>query len=241
LAENYPDDFLGLEQRAQAVVIKALLAHRATIPFDARALVEEVFNPAHANGGRVGKRHIRRLYGLGVPAVDETMACITNRATLWGAGSLGAGDAVNFSLPLPVSLSGRPGLRHFTVTLAWLTPIKPGRNVYRTVRLTVEEPNDLQRILTKSVPGQTDRRTAERGTLFHRQWQGAAARRFADGEALIIPVVRKLDPNVGDELPELIPFGLAVSFETQDQTIPVYDEVRAAVAIEPRVPIESPV
>jgi len=147
LIANYPDDFLALEGRAQALVVKALLIHRSTVPSDARALVEEVFA-----GGRQRNNHVHRLYGFGVPSVDESVACLTSRATLWGVGSIGAGDALNFQFPLPAALSGRAGLRRLTVTLAWFTPIIPGRSAYRSVRLTVEEPIDASDILKQAVP-----------------------------------------------------------------------------------------
>jgi hypothetical protein len=236
LVANYPDDFLALEGRAQALVVKALLIHRSTVPSDARALVEEVFA-----GGRQRNNHVHRLYGFGVPSVDESVACLTSRATLWGVGSIGAGDALNFQFPLPAALSGRAGLRRLTVTLAWFTPIIPGRSVYRSVRLTVEEPIDASDILKQAVPGQPGRRMVERGTLFHRQWKGTAASRFEAESALIIPLVRKPDPITAHDLPELIPFGIAASFETADQAIPVYEEVKARLAIQAGVHVPLPV
>lgn len=236
LVANYPDDFLAIERRAQALVVKALLIHRSKVPSDARALVEEVFA-----GGRQRNNHVRRLYGFGVPSVDESVACLTSRATLWGVGSIGAGDALNFRFPLPAALSGRAGLRHLTVTLAWFTPIIPGRNAYRSVRLTVDEPIDASDIVKKPVPGQASRSMVERGTLFHRQWKGSAARRFEAESTLVIPVVRKLDPNTANDLPELIPFGITASFETADLAIPVYEEVKARLAIQAGIRVPLPV
>lgn len=233
VAEIYPDEFLALDGRAQALVVKALLTHRSSISLEARTIFEDVFTGA----GRERNNHLRRFYGFGVPSADESVACITSRATLWGAGSLGAGDAVDFRLPLPDSVSDKRGLRLLTVTLAWFTPIIPGRSAYRSVRLTVDEPKGESQIAKQAAKGQAERLMVERGTLFHRQWHGTAAHRFNGGSELIIPVVRKLDPNITQDLPELIPFGVAASFETSDVDIPVYEEVRQGLIIQTGVPV----
>jgi hypothetical protein len=166
------------------------------------------------------------------PDVDEVLGCIGSRATLWGEGVIGENEAKVFSLPLPVSLSGVRGPRKLSVTLAWFTPVQSGRRAYRGVRLKVEEP-EYKAICTRALDGQPDRKP--RGTIYHRFWEGMAARNFVAGDTVELRVAR--DPDQGDQLPDLIRFGLAATLETDDDTLPIYEEVRAPLAVQPRVPV----
>jgi hypothetical protein len=195
-------------------------------------MIHSVFGPPGRQYGRQRTANVLRHFGFGVPDIDEVLGCIASRATLWGTGAVGENDGQLFKLPLPISLSAHYGVRRVSVTLAWFTPVQPGRRAYKGVRLKVEEP-DFKSVCSKALAGQAERKP--RGTIYHRVWEGTAARRFVAGQALELRVSR--DPDQGDELPDLVQFGLAATVEVEDGDVPVYEEVRAQITVKPRVPV----
>jgi Subtilase family len=232
LEAAYDVNFTAFPSHARAVVVKALLVHRASIPDESRAMIHDVFGPAERQNGRQRTANVLRHFGFGVPDVDEVRGCIASRATLWATGAVGENDGQLFKLPLPISLSGHYGVRRLSVTLAWLTPVQSGRRAYKGVRLKVEEP-EFKSVCSKALSGQSE--SKPRGTIYHRVWEGTVARRFVAGEALELRISR--DPDQGDELPDLVQFGLAATIETADVGVPVYEEVRAQLRVQPRVPV----
>lgn len=235
LEAAYPGEFAPLSLRHKALLIKALMAHRARVPEDGRELIEEVFGPSEPKLHARRASNVFKMLGLGIPQLDETIACLESRATLWGTGSVAADDARLFKLPLPICLSGHAGLRSLSVTVTWFTPVTPGRRAYRSVRLTVEEPDDahLRVLLTKPTPFQPDRKRVERGTIFHRSWEGASARAFAEKSNFELRVARKLDPF--DDLPDTVDFAVVASLEVDDQALEIYNQVRAPLLVKPVV------
>jgi hypothetical protein len=212
--------------------------HRAEIPDESRQFIEEIFGPSDRDKAQQRASNVLRLFGFGVPKIDEVIGCIESRATLWGYGSLGQDDARVFRLPLPASLADRRCPRSVSVALAWFTPITPGRRAYRSVRLIVEEPERLDLIATKPKPGQPDRKRVERGTLFTRTWIGTAPRSFAEGDQLELRVARKPDPFY--DLPDSVEFALVVTLEAE-ASLPIYEEVKAPLAVKPAIAIPVPV
>ena len=231
----YPTEFAPLSLRHKALLIKALMAHRARVPDDGRTLIEEVFGPQEPKLHARRASNVFKMLGLGVPRIDETICCLEQRATLWGTGFVAADDARLFKLPLPECLSGHPGLRSLSVTVTWFTPVTPGRRAYRSVRLTVEEPDDahLRLLLTKPTPHQPDRKRVERGTIFHRSWEGAAARKFAEKTNFELRVARKLDPF--DDLPDTVDFAIVASLEADEEALKIYTQVREPLQVKPIV------
>ena len=231
----YPTEFAPLSLRHKALLIKALMAHRARVPDDGRTLIEEVFGPQEPKLHARRASNVFKMLGLGVPRIDETIGCLEQRATLWGTGFVAADDARLFKLPLPECLSGHPGLRSLSVTVTWFTPVTPGRRAYRSVRLTVEEPDDahLRLLLTKPTPHQPDRKRVERGTIFHRSWEGAAARKFAEKTNFELRVARKLDPF--DDLPDTVDFAIVASLEADEEALKIYTQVREPLQVKPIV------
>ncbi len=231
----YPTEYVPLSLRHKALLIKALLAHRAQMPDDGRELIEEMFGPSEPKLHARRASNVFKMLGLGVPRLDETIGCLDSRATLWGTGFLAADDARAFKLPLPACLSDHPGLRSLSVTVTWFTPVTPGRRAYRSVRLTVEEPEDahLRVLLTKPTPHQPDRKRVERGTIFHRSWEGAAARAYAEKTSFELRVARKLDPF--DDLPDTVDFAIVASLEADDENLQIYSQVQAPLLVKPVV------
>jgi Subtilase family len=241
LLQAYPDEYGSMHLRYKALLIKALLLHRCEIEPDARKLVESVFGPTgqHRHGKRAD--NVFRMFGLGVPRIDEVTACLGNRATLWGTGSLGADGGLQFELPLPICLAGQAGYRKLSVTLVWFTAVTTGRRAYRSERLIVEEPSPdrLKQVLTRSTKYQPDTNRASRGTVFSRSWDGKGARTFVDGTDFLLRVVRK--PDSLDDLPDTTEFAFAATLEAADMALPIYEQVRAHIAIKPAVVVPVPI
>ncbi|MBL8550506.1 MAG: S8 family serine peptidase [Hyphomonadaceae bacterium] len=233
----YGDRFLDLSGERKALVVKALLTHRARWPQPETQTVLEVFGPTDPRRHQQQKLNLMRLFGFGIADIEEALGCIDSRATLWGDGEVTENDAAVFRLPLPVSLSGLVIPHSVTATLAWFSPVLPGRRAYKSVRLTVEEPPG-QRLNTLGVAAardMCDRKQTERGTTFHRRWVGERVAQIAAGEALEFRVARKPDRDDSiDETP--VAFGLAVSIEAVGE-VPIYNEVNAQVEVHPEVTI----
>lgn len=227
----YGTQFAGLPRRVRAAIVKALLVHRATIPDHGRTFIESIFGPVGERLHARRKKNLQRLFGFGVANVDESLACIDNRATLWGYGVVGENEGLIFDLPLPVEIFGNRSVRTVTATLAWLSPVVPGRRAYKSVRLQIEEP-DIAPIGIKPSSGQAEQRTTMRGTVFHRCWSGGTLRRAAQGTLQLV-VSRR--PDTDDDAPDQVPFGIAVSIESADPSVPIYERVRERVALKPSV------
>ncbi|WP_271164904.1 S8 family peptidase [Brevundimonas intermedia] len=233
LVDAYGEVFTNLHRARQALILKALLVHRATVPPESRELIHQVFGPADARLHQRRSANVRRLFGYGFPDWSEATACLASRATLWGHGTLGVDEGRSFVLPIPAALFGNRTVRRVTATLAWFTPIDIGRRTYKAVRLQIEEPDLNPLIGVTPQSGQTAKVAAARGTTFHRCWEGATARALVENAA--VPIVVSRRPDNADDLPDAVPFGLAVTIES-DGEIEVYDAVRSRLAVQPRVP-----
>ena len=241
LLASYRDEYGSLHPRFKALLVKSLLLHRCEISGDARELVEEVFGPTGRYKTVQRANNVFRMFGLGVPRIDEVTACLGSRATLWGTGSLGADDGRLFKLPIPACLSGHAGLRGLSVTLVWFTAVTPGRRAYRSERLIVEEPPKahLQTLLRGSTKHQADTNRVTRGTVFARSWDGKAAKHFQKNHHLELRVARK--PDSLDDLPDQTDFAFVATLEADELSLPIYDQVRDRIAVKPQVPVQVPI
>lgn len=231
--QAYGTLFTGLPKQTRAAIMKALLVHRAHIPDESRTFVERIFGPVGERLHARRKRNLQRLFGFGIADVEASLACIGSRATLWGHGVLGEDDGLIFDLPLPVEIFGNRVIRTVTATVAWLSPIVPGRRAYKSVRLQVEEPA-VNGLGIKPLSGQAEQRTTLRGTVFHRAWTGKTLRPQALQNLQLI-VSRR--PDTDEDAPDQVAFGIAVSIESADADIPIYERVAERIAVRPRVPI----
>ena len=91
----------------------------------------------------------------------------------------------------------------------------------------------LRLLLTKPTPHQPDRKRVERGTIFHRSWEGAAARKFAEKTNFELRVARKLDPF--DDLPDTVDFAIVASLEADEEALKIYTQVREPLQVKPIV------
>src|SRR5690606_15663807 len=116
----------------------------------------------------------------GVPDFTRAIECSEQRATVLGFGELGDGDAHVFRLPLPPSLAAKREWRRLTVTLAWLSPVVPSAQKYRTASMWFEaDAGDLS-----ASRQAVDWRAVRRGTVQHEVFEGDGAVPFADGDKM---------------------------------------------------------
>ena len=52
---------------------------------------------------------------------------------------------VAVSVPVPTAFGGKSRPHALTATLAWFTPVVPGRRTYRAVRLKLLEPSEIEK------------------------------------------------------------------------------------------------
>lgn len=204
-----------------APLVKAMLAHGCSWN-DMRQRLEKTIGPLCASHNVV-KSWVSRWMGYGLPDVGRVRECSAQRATILGFGTLAHEEAHIFRLPLPPSLASVTHKRKLTVTLAWLSPIQPKTQKYRSAKLWFDAPNDLAKKREDA-----DHNAVKRGTLQHEVFAGNEAFPFQDGHSIAIQVNCLQDAGA---FLSPINYGLAVSLEVAEGVnIPIYDEIKAKIA-----------
>jgi len=214
------DDLSDVE-RFVVPILKAMIIH-GCVWYEAGDRLKQVL--AGQGDWRSLKHWVTQWLGFGVPDTRRVMECTEQRATVLGFGSLADGKAHVFEFPLPPSLSSRTERRRLTVTLAWLSPVRPGTQKYRAAGLWF----DLENANLTKKRLDADHNTVRRGTVQHEVFEGEKqAAVVSDGDTILIKVNCRADAG---KLPESIHYGLAVSLEVAaDLSIPVYQEVRTRI------------
>ena len=167
---------------------------------------------------------------IGHGALDPTriIACTAERATLIGYGEIAPNSASLCRIPLPPSLEGILEPRAVTVTLAWFSPINPRHQGYRMVALEAKPGGDKGLSLrVERAKAQPHDKAIDRGTVFHDRREGSRAAPYVDGGDMLLRIAAR---ETAGEFTDRIPYAVAVSIEVGvGSTVPVYDEVRAAV------------
>lgn len=214
-----------------AVVVKALLVHRSR--WNSKCdLLKQICGPSDGRRHVEQTENISRFIGFGVPNTLEAMECVSNRATLVGYGALAPNHAHSYKIPLPTSLERVTDPRALTVTLAWFSPVKPGHQSYRCVKLEAspDEPLKALGVERKKVSQPADA-SVKKGTLFHERYHGVRAVPFIDDGHLSMKVWCKEDAG---GIEDAIRYGIAVTIES-DTAIPIYEEIEQRLRIAPRV------
>ena len=216
-----------MEAQYRAVVVKALLVHRARWGSRA-AFLDRNYGP-HGRGKHVARRdNIARLLGYGFPDIDEALACAANRATLAGYGTIAAGEANIHRIPLPRSLERVAEPRTLSVTVAWFSPVNRRHQAYRRAKLEVSALRDLEMAAGVSRSGgQPSNYSVPRGTVFHERFDGDRAVAFVDDGHVALRIFCREQAGTLDQS---IRYGIAVTIEA-GEGIPVYNEVRARLAV----------
>lgn len=213
------------------LIVKALLVH-GTAWGDGSSVLERLSAGKH----HAKKDNISRYMGHGVLDAARLVACTAERATLIGYGEMAPGAASLCRIPLPPSLQGIRDPRSVTVTLAWFSPVNPRHQGYRMVALEAKPGGDerLSLGVTRSKAQPHDKAIA-RGTVFHDRREGKMAVPFVDDGDMLVRVAAR---QTAGEFTDQIPYALAVSIEVGvGSTLPVYDEVRAAVVARIKPPV----
>jgi hypothetical protein len=234
LESAYGDTFNSLNHAQRATLLKALLVHTASWPQAASELIKQILGPVNNRQHSLQKDNIRRFLGYGLVDAEAAIACTEDRATFWASGILPREQAVKIQVPIPICINGQAKPHALQATLAWFTPVLPGRQSYRAVRLKLIEPDELTSLSVDAAKAQPDQNQGNRGTVFSRRWEGARAPIVGENHFITLTVQR--EPDQGAIIDDPIPFGLAVTF-TMPEVTQIYEEVRARLAVVPRVGI----
>lgn len=223
LERAYGEEFLRIPSASRAVLLKALLVHPARWPTEAADLVRELLGPFGRGQASRQKDNIRRFLGYGAVDPDDAVACADDRATFWAVGSLSSDQRVDVAVPVPAAYGGKARSHSVAATLAWFTPVLPGRKSNRAVRLKILDPTDIDRLSVAAHGMQPDGNQSNRGTVYSRCWSGERAAVVTADMTLQLSVQR--EPDAGARIDDAVPFGLAVTIAMPGIT-EIYDQVR---------------
>ncbi|ODS56526.1 MAG: hypothetical protein ABS36_08720 [Acidobacteria bacterium SCN 69-37] len=212
--------------RFYAVVVKALMAHSAR--WNGKGdLLREICGPPDTRRHEERSANVARFLGFGVPSVARVLDCAENQATLVGYGTLRAEEGHRYRIPLPESLRNVTDPRALTVTVAWLSPVRPGNQSYRGVRFEAAALEPRLAIGVERERQQPGDRTVQRGTIFHERFTGERAAPFVDNGHLSLDVWCKDDAgNSGAPAS----YALAVTIET-GTPLRIYEEVQQRLRV----------
>ena len=217
-----------------ALLVKSLLVHRARWS-GKEELFQEICGPDGRYRSNERKENVSRFMGFGIPATDEALECSVNRATLVGYGSLQPDHAHSYRIPLPECLERVTDPRSLILTLAWLSPVRPGYQNYRSVKLEAAPHDPAISLGVKRFTGQPSDAAVKRGTVFHECYTGSRAVPFVDDGHLALRVWCREDAG-GTQRP--IRYAIAVTIEAET-SIPVYDQIQQRLRVRPRVGPQS--
>ncbi len=223
LEDAYGEAFTELPHVQRAALLKALLVHPAVWPEDSASFIRSVIGPADGKQHVKQKDNIRRFLGFGMVDGDEAVACAEDRATFWATGQLNRDRITTIQVPLPQIMNGQARLHSLSATVAWFTPVSPGRKSYRTCRLKILNPDELDALAVKAHGNQPDSNQTNRGTVFTRCWKGDRAPLVAANATITLTIQR--DPDQGGVEDGPVPFGLAVSI-AMPGLVGLYEEIR---------------
>jgi hypothetical protein len=233
LEAAYGDEFLRLSSLQRAVLLKALLVHPAQWPRDTAALIKSTIGPWGRGQAGKQKDNIRRFMGYGYVDSEDAVACAADRATFFATGELGVDRIVTINVPVPLVIGGKARPHSLSATVAWFSPVSPGRKNYRNCRLRILKSAEFDVLAVSSHSWQPDEHQISRGTVYSRCWSGENAPVVSPD--MTVPLVVQRDPDQGVPVDEMIPFGLAVTISMPGE-IALYEEARARSASPIRTP-----
>lgn len=222
----YGDAFLALPALERAALLKALLVHPARWPRGVADLIKATVGPWGRGQASKQKDNIRRFIGFGCVDADEAVACAADRATFFATGTLPRDRNLTVAVPVPLVMGGKARPHSLSATLAWFTPVSPGRKSYRTCRLKVLKPAAIGDLGVAGHGWQPDENQTNRGTIFSRCWEGSDAPIVTAD--MTVPLIVQRDPDQGGAVDDPVTFGLAVTLAMPGE-VALYDEVFARV------------
>jgi hypothetical protein len=227
LESAYGIEFLNMPPINRAVLLKALLVHPARWPDDMAELIRRTIGPTGRGQASRQKDNIRRFLGYGSVDADDAVACAADRATFFATGSLQRYRTTTIAVPVPLAIGGQARPHALTATLAWFTPVSPGRKSYRSCKLKILDPAEIDALAVKAHANQPDGNQTNRGTVFTRCWSGQSAPRVDPNMTIALQVQR--EPDQAAVIDEAVVYGLAVTLAMPGE-VRLYDEVRARIA-----------
>lgn len=210
----------GLSTQYDAVMIKALLAHGASLGNIDEQVLTARPDVEHWHAQR---RLVSRYAGYGVTDVERALTCTEQRATMLGVGELRNEKAWEFRVPIPEALNATLIKRRLTVTLSWFTPTNPRHSKYRVARLWVDVSTEALRL--ERAEGEW--RQLQLGTLQHEIFEGEGAVPVVPGQSMVVRVNCLADAG---RLDRAVKFALCVSLEVAEGVpLPIYQQVRARI------------
>ncbi len=214
-----------------AVVVKTLLVHSARWN-EKGDLIKELCGPNEPARWAERTANATRFLGFGVPDIGRILDCAENQATLVGYGALQPDHAHNYRIPLPPSLEGVTVPREVAITVTWFTPVHPGHQSYRTVRLEADAVQAMEAIGVGRFKDQPTDHSIKKGTVFHERLFGERAVPFIDDGHLSVRVWCKDDAgNSGNA----VRYAIAVTIEA-GMPLRIYEEVRERLRVRPQAP-----
>ena len=226
LEAEYGAEFLAMPPLQRAVLLKALLVHPARWPRDLAQLIKDTVGPWGRGQASRQKDNIRRFIGYGMVDSQDAVACAADRATFFAVGSLHRDRSVTIAVPVPLAIGGKAQPHSLWATLAWFTPVSPGRKSYRSCRLKILKPASIGELGVSPHGWQPDENQINRGTIFSRCWEGSDAPVVTAN--ITVPLTVQRDPDQGATVDDAVTFGLAVTLAMPGE-VALYDEVFARV------------
>ncbi len=215
-----------------AVLIKALLVHGARWP-DTAGVIAEIFGPEDNRRSAERIDNVSRILGYGVPDIARVLECTQSQATLAGCGTLEAGAAHAYRIPLPECLAQVVEPRRLILSLAWMSPITTTHQEYRRAQLQIDVPQLSGQLgVRRATQMQPTDFASKRGTVVHEIYDGEDAVVFIDDGYLDLRVWCSQRPSTCP-LDGIVKYALAVTIEA-GQALPVYTQVDERLRLQVR-------
>jgi hypothetical protein len=236
LGEMLVDEFAAegrdfLAEPCRAAILKSLLIHSSAWgPIGER--LEAAFPPPGVRRWRRRRSGISQFLGFGQPDHSRVTTGQSNRATMIAYDRIGADELHEYRIPVPASLLRNREIRRLTLTLSWMTPVRPTRD-YREIALDLVD-RAGQRKFWKGVGSSTilqpDADGMRRGTVIHTVLEGTKLMSQAEPGGIFLGVqARSL---YAQERVQPAPYALTVTIElAQNVRANIYSEVRTALAL----------
>ncbi len=216
-----------LSRQYEAVLLKALICHGASLPESFKKLEGNIKNSSNS---RQFKAITAKYFGFGNVNEERIQGCIDEQATLIQCGVIKDGDSHVYKFTLPESLSAKSNFRRLIITLSWFSPINPKNSTYRKAYLYYEPKTKKKKGNHLAIQDrELHWQMVKKGTVQHEVLSGSLASPYATGTNLEIVVECKA--QAGASVVE-VPYGLVVTLDVPDSKLPIYDEVKSGLELE---------
>ena len=233
-AADGPYEGRELTRRDYSLLTRALAINSAQWPESAVRLYDEEKNRIGSSKHVQAKLETARHFGHGLISPQMMQESPDSGVTLVGFGDVQKDQAVDFTFPLPESLSGDKVPRSMRVSIAWFTPVNPARAAYRLASIeaiALDEDDDVEDKdwLLKLKSKDCDRTMIKRGSVWSRRLihKLATVPTYSDDSALKIRV-QCSDPTSGGLDPDLsLRFAIAATLEVEAEVeYDVHEEIQ---------------